>query len=124
MYYFVSTPNPHIIEGAVTGGPDANDNYQDVRDNYAMSEAVLYNTAPLVGVLARLSVGASTVRSFITAMSNLTINVNQLGEFHQLYVKVLLGSCFLMPNYNVHVGFERILATSWNILKSHQCFKS
>lgn len=93
-YYFVSTPNPHILEGAVTGGPDASDNYQDVRDNYAMSEPVVYNTAPLVGVLARFSVGASLMRSFIPTLNNFSTNVNQLGEFHHLYLNVLLGSSF------------------------------
>lgn len=59
LYYFVQSSNPHVIEGAITGGPDANDNYNDQRDDYAMSEPVTYNTAPMVGVLARLSIGSS-----------------------------------------------------------------
>ncbi|XP_024366977.1 endoglucanase 7 [Physcomitrium patens] len=56
-FYFTQNNNPHVIEGAITGGPDANDNYNDQRNQYAMSEPVLYNTAPLVGTLARLSQG-------------------------------------------------------------------
>lgn len=66
-FYFTQNNNPHVIEGAITGGPDANDNYNDQRNQYAMSEPVLYNTAPLVGTLARLSQGRD-------------IAVNTMGE--------------------------------------------
>lgn len=54
-FYLVPDPNPFVLEGGIVGGPDQNDLYQDVRQNFAMSEPALYNTAPLVGVLALLS---------------------------------------------------------------------
>lgn len=53
-FYLAPDPNPFVLEGGIVGGPDRNDLYQDVRHNFAMSEPALYNTAPLVGVLALL----------------------------------------------------------------------
>lgn len=43
-----------MITGAVVGGPDMNDQFEDRRGNYMQSEACTYNTASLVGVFARL----------------------------------------------------------------------
>lgn len=48
-------PNPNVLVGALVGGPDCQDNFRDDRGNYVQTEACTYNTAPLVGVLARLS---------------------------------------------------------------------
>ncbi|BBM99335.1 endoglucanase [Marchantia polymorpha subsp. ruderalis] len=56
-WYKKPQANPNVLLGALVGGPDANDNFIDDRDNYQMTEACLYNNGPLVGVLARLSVG-------------------------------------------------------------------
>ncbi|KAL5794156.1 hypothetical protein ACOSP7_002750 [Xanthoceras sorbifolium] len=47
-------PNPNVIVGALVGGPDCRDNFMDQRDNYMQTEACTYNTAPLVGVFAKL----------------------------------------------------------------------
>ncbi|KAL1569175.1 Endoglucanase, variant 2 [Salvia divinorum] len=49
--------DPNTLTGAVVGGPDAYDNFVDQRDNYEQTEPATYNTAPLVGILARLHVG-------------------------------------------------------------------
>ncbi|KAE8695209.1 Endoglucanase 11 [Hibiscus syriacus] len=46
--------NPNVLVGAVVGGPDIDDNFGDQRDNYMQTEACIYNTAPLVGVFAKL----------------------------------------------------------------------
>ena len=54
-FYLVPDANPFVLEGGIVGGPDQHDLYLDVRQNFAMSEPALYNTAPLVGVLALLS---------------------------------------------------------------------
>lgn len=51
--------DPNILTGAVVGGPDAYDNFADQRDNYEQTEPATYNTAPLIGVLARLHAGHS-----------------------------------------------------------------
>lgn len=59
-WYNAQTPNPNLLVGAVVGGPDQNDNFIDQRDAYLMTEPAIYNTAPLVGVLARLQAGGST----------------------------------------------------------------
>ncbi|KZV56386.1 endoglucanase 11-like [Dorcoceras hygrometricum] len=47
-------PNPNVIVGALVGGPDEKDNFMDRRGNFAQTEACTYNTAPLVGVFAKL----------------------------------------------------------------------
>ncbi|XP_024315721.1 endoglucanase 19 isoform X2 [Brachypodium distachyon] len=45
-------PNPNVLVGAVLGGPDAKDGFEDDRGNYAQSEPATYINAPLVGALA------------------------------------------------------------------------
>ncbi|KAF3777350.1 Endoglucanase 5 [Nymphaea thermarum] len=46
--------DPNVLVGALVGGPDKNDNYVDQRWEYDQSEATTYNTAPLVGLFAKL----------------------------------------------------------------------
>ena len=48
-------PNPNVLVGAIVGGPDRSDNYADQRSNYQLAEPATANTAPLVGVLARIT---------------------------------------------------------------------
>ncbi|XP_020086791.1 endoglucanase 13-like [Ananas comosus] len=48
-------PNPNVIDGAIVGGPDANDGYTDSRSNYQQTEPATVTTAPFVGVLARIA---------------------------------------------------------------------
>ncbi|CAI8597787.1 unnamed protein product [Vicia faba] len=52
-WYGVQEPNPNILVGALVGGPDNEDNFEDQRNNYVQTEACTYNTAPLVGVFAK-----------------------------------------------------------------------
>ncbi|KAI4305756.1 hypothetical protein L6164_029103 [Bauhinia variegata] len=53
-WYSREGPNPNILVGALVGGPDNGDNFEDRRGNYMQTEACTYNTAPLVGVFAKL----------------------------------------------------------------------
>ncbi|KAL2316994.1 hypothetical protein Fmac_030870 [Flemingia macrophylla] len=53
-WYSTQTPNPNVLVGALVGGPDGQDNFEDRRNNYMQTEACTYNTAPLVGVFAKL----------------------------------------------------------------------
>lgn len=54
-WYSRQKPNPNVIFGALVGGPGPKDEFMDVRGNYMQTEACTYNTAPMVGVFARLS---------------------------------------------------------------------
>lgn len=54
-WYGRGEPNPNVLVGALVGGPDCQDNFDDQRGNYMQTEACTYNTAPLVGVFARLN---------------------------------------------------------------------
>ncbi|XWS51827.1 hypothetical protein CRYUN_Cryun11dG0015800 [Craigia yunnanensis] len=47
-------PNPNVVIGALVGGPDKMDQFSDDRKNFKQTEACTYNTASLVGVLAKL----------------------------------------------------------------------
>ncbi|KAB1202595.1 Endoglucanase 11 [Morella rubra] len=53
-WYSRLKPNPNVLVGALVGGPDLQDDFVDRRSNYMQTEACTYNTAPLVGVLAKL----------------------------------------------------------------------
>ncbi|KAG8084468.1 hypothetical protein GUJ93_ZPchr0010g8812 [Zizania palustris] len=54
-YYNKNSPNPNVIAGAIVGGPDADDQYSDSRQNFQQAEPATVTVAPIVGVLARLS---------------------------------------------------------------------
>nr|CAD54726.1 beta-1,4-endoglucanase [Mastotermes darwiniensis] len=44
--YNSADPNPHVLYGALVGGPDSNDNYEDLRSDYVANEvATDYNAA-------------------------------------------------------------------------------
>ena len=60
-YYNSNNPNTNVASGAIIGGPDQNDNLNDVRSNYAQMEPTLYINAPMVGVLAVLATGNNSV---------------------------------------------------------------
>ncbi|RAL51638.1 hypothetical protein DM860_010356 [Cuscuta australis] len=53
-------PNPILLLGAVVGGPDANDNFEDKRDNYEQTEATMNTAATMYGLLAKLSSSSSS----------------------------------------------------------------
>ncbi|MGB7581577.1 MAG: glycoside hydrolase family 9 protein [Sedimentisphaerales bacterium] len=52
----IDTPSQtrHVIQGAMVGGPDSSDNYQDVRSNYTENEVACDYDAALVGALAKM----------------------------------------------------------------------
>ncbi|XP_057977656.1 endoglucanase 11-like [Malania oleifera] len=53
-WYGHPDPNPNVVIGALVGGPDSDDQFRDERSNYMQTEACTYNTAPLVGIFAKL----------------------------------------------------------------------
>ncbi|XP_020578748.1 endoglucanase 22 [Phalaenopsis equestris] len=53
-WYSRRKPNPNVIWGAIVGGPGLGDEFEDERGNYMQTEACTYNTAPMVGVFAKL----------------------------------------------------------------------
>ncbi|CAL5393851.1 unnamed protein product [Camellia sinensis] len=54
-WYSREEPNPNVVVRALVGGSDCQDNFSDQRGNYMQTEACTYNTAPLVGVFAKLN---------------------------------------------------------------------
>ncbi|GMH15409.1 hypothetical protein Nepgr_017250 [Nepenthes gracilis] len=54
-WYSKNEPNPNVLDGAIVGGPDKSDNYNDDRGNFQQAEPAIATVAPLVGVLARIS---------------------------------------------------------------------
>lgn len=55
LWFHKNADNPNVIEGAVVGGPDDNDAYNDSREDYQHAEPSTVNVAPLVGALASLA---------------------------------------------------------------------
>lgn len=53
-WYNNNSANPNVHVGAVVGGPDSNDQFNDVRSDYSHLEPTTYINAPLVGCLAGL----------------------------------------------------------------------
>lgn len=60
-WYGSTNPNPNVVVGALVGGPNHNDEFNDKRGNYMQTEACTYNTAPLVGIFAKLNYLENTV---------------------------------------------------------------
>ncbi|KAM3688058.1 hypothetical protein ACJW31_10G121700 [Castanea mollissima] len=53
-YYSSSKPNPNTHVGAIVGGPDSNDHFNDVRSDYSHAEPATYINAAFVGSVAAL----------------------------------------------------------------------
>jgi hypothetical protein len=53
-WYSARQENPHDLVGAVVGGPNGEDVFNDHRGAYMQTEACTYNTAPMVGVFSKL----------------------------------------------------------------------
>lgn len=49
------SPNPQVIQGALVGGPDASDKYQDSRSAYVYSEVAVDYNAGFTGAVAALN---------------------------------------------------------------------
>lgn len=58
-YFHSGSPNPNQATGAIVGGPDQNDNINDVRSNVQQMEPTTYTNGPVVGVLALLATAAA-----------------------------------------------------------------
>ncbi|KAK8520968.1 hypothetical protein V6N13_077094 [Hibiscus sabdariffa] len=53
-YFDSNTPNPNQHVGAIVGGPDSNDHFNDRRSDYSHSEPTTYMNAAFVGAVAAL----------------------------------------------------------------------
>ncbi|XP_021284950.1 endoglucanase-like [Herrania umbratica] len=51
-YYSSDNPNPNQHVGAIVGGPDSNDHYNDQRSDYSHAEPTTYINAAFVGAVA------------------------------------------------------------------------
>ncbi|ONK73402.1 uncharacterized protein A4U43_C04F31110 [Asparagus officinalis] len=54
-WYLRNESNPNVIVGALVGGPNFNDKFDDQRSNYAQNEPTLAGNAPLIGLFARMN---------------------------------------------------------------------
>lgn len=63
--YFASPkPNPNIHVGAIVGGPDSNDQFNDARSDYSHAEPTTYMNAAFVGSVAALLGETTTTLQF------------------------------------------------------------
>ncbi|KAI5073534.1 hypothetical protein GOP47_0011547 [Adiantum capillus-veneris] len=56
-YRDTKSPNPHVLVGAMVGGPDSHDRFSDVRTNYNFTEPTIVGNAFLTAALVALSGG-------------------------------------------------------------------
>ncbi|MCO5599203.1 hypothetical protein L7F22_053303 [Adiantum nelumboides] len=56
-YRDTKSPNPHVLVGAMVGGPDKHDRFSDVRTNYNFTEPTIVGNAFLTAALVALSGG-------------------------------------------------------------------
>ena len=54
-WYNTEKPNANELTGAIVGGPDKNDNFEDRRSSSSMTEPTTYTNSLAVGVLAKLT---------------------------------------------------------------------
>lgn len=54
LWFNREAPNPNELTGAVVGGPDRYDGFEDSRADSTKLEPTTYINAPLVGVLGKL----------------------------------------------------------------------
>lgn len=54
QWYSRNASNPNLLVGAVVGGPDRHDRFEDCRSDSTKLEPATYINTPLVGVLAKL----------------------------------------------------------------------
>ncbi|KAL5747562.1 hypothetical protein ACOSQ2_024859 [Xanthoceras sorbifolium] len=54
IYFSSRQPNPNTHVGAIVGGPDSNDQFNDLRSDYSHAEPATYMNAAFVGSLAAL----------------------------------------------------------------------
>lgn len=107
-WYSRKENNPNVIVGALVGGPDKNDNFEDDRKNYVQTEACTYNTAPLVGILAKFNgFKTSTKASFApNIQTGRSMNVLQLPTSR-------LHPSNSESNEGCPVEFENSVGDSW-----------
>ncbi|CAA6674957.1 unnamed protein product [Spirodela intermedia] len=60
IWFNAPRPNPNVHVGAIVGGPDSNDRFQDIRSDYSHLEPTTYINAAFVGAVAPF-VGSSTM---------------------------------------------------------------
>ncbi|KAG6518062.1 hypothetical protein ZIOFF_021463 [Zingiber officinale] len=75
--------NPNVVVGAIVGGPDGRDQFRDDRGNYMQTEACTYNTAPMVGLFAKLH--HSTTTSLSARSSKETPTIRQVVSRRAIY---------------------------------------
>jgi mlo protein len=54
-WLYKNAPNPHVIEGAMVGGPNSQDQFKDHRDSYGQAEPTVAGNAGLTAALIALS---------------------------------------------------------------------
>ncbi|KAL4281486.1 hypothetical protein GQ457_03G005770 [Hibiscus cannabinus] len=122
--------DPNVVYGALVGGPDQNDDFNDDRSNYEQTEPTLSGTAPLVGLFSKLeslygntgyhhqetplpspkSPGVSPV-TFLHSITN-TWNVGKTTYYrHKVIIKNISGK----PIADLKVAVEDLTGPLWGL---------
>lgn len=78
-YFSSSKPNPNVHVGALVGGPNSNDQFNDVRSDYSHLEPTTYINAAFVASLAALLAAKSEPSLQFPQINNTTKNMVDLN---------------------------------------------
>ncbi|KAF3328608.1 endoglucanase 19-like protein [Carex littledalei] len=101
--------DPNLLDGAIVGGPGAYDDFADQRDNYEQTEPTTYNNAPLLGVLARLNAGSSSLSQLLPG--KFSFQQMTLRNSHLLSRESGSSVCNRAPS---PINISQNLTTSWS----------
>ncbi|KAL5551848.1 hypothetical protein UlMin_002024 [Ulmus minor] len=79
IYYNSNKPNPNIHVGALVGGPNSNDQFNDARTDYSHLEPATYMNAAFVGSVAAL-IGDCKEAPLLLPHINSTTNIADLSK--------------------------------------------
>ncbi|KAK8603387.1 hypothetical protein V6N13_085574 [Hibiscus sabdariffa] len=101
--------DPNVIHGALVGGPDQNDNFDDERSYYEQTEPTLSASAPLVGLFSKLESLYGNIRP---NHKGSTTNNQPTQTYHRLQTPVPSSTASGEP-----VKFVHSITSRWNVGK-------
>ncbi|KAF5749878.1 putative endo-1 4-beta-glucanase [Tripterygium wilfordii] len=114
LWYHRSEGNPNVIHGALVGGPDQNDNFNDDRSNYEQTEPTISGTAPLVGLFAKLHSIYGTTDVPVKFLHSITSSWT-VGTTTYYRHKVIIKNTSAKPVTDLKLVIENLSGSIWGL---------
>ncbi|OMO89740.1 Glycoside hydrolase, family 9 [Corchorus olitorius] len=109
FWYRRPEADPNVIHGALVGGPDHNDNFNDDRSNYEQTEPTLSGSAPLVGLFSKLESLYGNIGSY----HKRSATADQPKQYYNTQKTTVPSTSSGNP-----VEFLHSITSSWNVGKT------